>query len=230
MQYAQSWEDVHSRSEWGQWPDEAVIRFIKGQLPRELGQSLSGLSALDLGCGAGANLRLFAEEKFRIAGIDISRSAISKARQSLDAWSPGWMPFGAVPDGAVIVGSVGNLPWPKESFDIIVDCECIYCLDEEAASNAYREAYRVAASNARLLVRTFEATCYLGSSAHQISRNFFQATDGPMAGLPPTRVSTREDLAALMAPWTVTSMQVASRTLNGGPQHISEIVAVGIKA
>jgi SAM-dependent methyltransferase len=60
------------------FPDEFVVKmFFKEQLHRASG------SVLELGCGSGNNLGLFAAFGWDVAGVDISSSAVADARHNL---------------------------------------------------------------------------------------------------------------------------------------------------
>jgi len=224
-----SWELVHASREWGEWPDDALIRFVKGWWPGELGGPTAGRTVLELGCGAGANLRLFAEEGLRIAGVDISTSAISRARARLNRWCPDWVFYGPSQEAALIEGSVEDLKWDDESFDLVVDLECIYCLDQASAKQVYMEAWRVATVGGWLFVRTFATDSFIGNEATEIDRNRFRAVAGPLAGLPPTRLTPRSEVGDLLGPWTVQSVDTIHRTIEGGPSSVRELIIVATK-
>ena len=164
-----------------------------------------------------------------MAGVDISTSAIARARARLNEWCPDWAFYGVSKEDALVEGSVEDLKWDDESFDLIVDLECIYCLDQESAKQAYMEAWRVATVGGRLFVRTFATGSFIGDEAIEIDRNRFQAVAGPLCGLPPTRLTPRYEVDDLLGPWTVQSVDTIHRTIEGGPSSVRELIIVATK-
>lgn len=70
-------------------------------------------SVLELGCGTGNNMWFLLDSGFEACGIDISPTAVTIARERLQR-----LGF----DGLDLrVGSVAELPWERESFDIVLD-------------------------------------------------------------------------------------------------------------
>lgn len=86
-------------------PDENLVRFV------ERGRLESG-SAIDLGCGIGRNAIYLAKAGFRVDAIDLSRTAITRGRQSAE-------------EGRVrvkfIVGSVFDVPLRENRYDVAYD-------------------------------------------------------------------------------------------------------------
>lgn len=71
--------------------------------------SLSGLDILDVGCGAGGELRrmtTFGAEPARLAGIDLMTARVETARKIL-------------PEARIEVGSAHEIPFPDASFDLV---------------------------------------------------------------------------------------------------------------
>jgi len=91
------------------WPFSELIsrtfRSLGGSHPNET-------RVLELGCGTGNNLRFLAEEGFIPFGIDASPTAIEKARELLAAHEL---------DATLQVGDITELPWPDNSFDLVLD-------------------------------------------------------------------------------------------------------------
>lgn len=80
--------------------NEEMAKFI-----RDLAVSLRVQSVLELGCSAGNDLKLFAQE-FDVRGIDSSRIAIEQARKNL-------------PKFRFEVGQVDTIPFEDNSIDLI---------------------------------------------------------------------------------------------------------------
>lgn len=93
-------------------PDENLVAWL------DAGQVPTG-RALDLGCGAGRNVRLLAECGFRVDGVDLSAEAVAWARDQ------------GVPDGATLhVGDAfaeGGAPLVGP-YDLVYDSGCLHHL------------------------------------------------------------------------------------------------------
>lgn len=99
---------------------------------------------LDVGCGTGRNTRVLADLGVRVSGMDISATAVERARQS--------------GDGRVdyVVGSATAIPWPDRSFDVVVDIGCLHCLPEHHVPAYASEVRRVLRADGRFLCRAFK--------------------------------------------------------------------------
>ncbi|MEV4442380.1 class I SAM-dependent methyltransferase [Streptomyces sp. NPDC049577] len=112
-----------------------------------LGRLLPGLPAgarvLDLGCGYGKNAWLLGSLGHRVAGSDISASAVAGARRLLG-------------EGAELaVADATRLPWPDASFDAALDIGCLHCMPAGDRPAAVRELARVLAPDGVLHSRMF---------------------------------------------------------------------------
>lgn len=71
----QDWEEIHRTKQWGTWPPESFVGFMSAMPPAS--------TFIEIGCGAGAQLRYFAtgEHGHRIIGLDSSANAIARAQR-----------------------------------------------------------------------------------------------------------------------------------------------------
>src|SRR5215218_2724859 len=118
---------------WGARPDDWAFSEDR-QLPTyEAALEQTGLESgwrvLDVGCGAGAFLRLVAERGATPHGIDASEALIAFARRRL-------------PDADLRVGEMEDLPWEDDSFELVTGFNSFFFANDMAA--ALREAGRVA--------------------------------------------------------------------------------------
>lgn len=97
----------------------------------------AGQATLEIGCGEGRVARDLAARGHRITGLDASPTLVAAARQ-------------AHPDGTYIVGDAADLPFPAESFDLVVAYNSL--MDIQDMPGALREAARVLAPTGRLCV------------------------------------------------------------------------------
>jgi SAM-dependent methyltransferase len=113
---------------------------------------------LDIGCGAGAFLRLVAARGGLPHGLDASQPLIELARTRL-------------PDADLRVGEMEGLPWEGDSFDLVTGFNSFFFADDMVA--ALREAGRVARPGAPVVIQVWGAheRCDL-EAMKQVARPF----------------------------------------------------------
>jgi SAM-dependent methyltransferase len=119
----------------------AGVRSIAGAL---LGERLRrGGSLLDAGCGTGGYLRWARELGTfdRLAGVDVSAEAVAAAKR-------------LAPEAELQVGSVRELPFPDDSFDLVLLNDVIQHVHEDELDAALAELRRVLRPAGAMLVRT----------------------------------------------------------------------------
>ncbi len=105
-------EEAYRTGEHG-WPVEEpsgfVMDFLKqGEFPRGL------LRVLDMGCGEGRHTLLFAREGWQAVGVDYEPLAVKRAK--VFAKRKG------IRNGfAFVLGDIFHLPFPSQSFDVLID-------------------------------------------------------------------------------------------------------------
>ena len=106
------WEtDVYARGlQVNRWPFSELVADVM-RISRSAPSSIR--SVLELGCGTGNNIWFLLDSGFEACGIDISPTAVTIARERLQR-----LGFDT-PD--LRVGSVAELPWQRESFDVVLD-------------------------------------------------------------------------------------------------------------
>jgi SAM-dependent methyltransferase len=101
-----------------------------------------GRRVLDIGCGAGAFLRVVAERGGVTHGIDASEALIAFTRTRL-------------PDADLRVGEMEDLPWDDDSFDLVTGFNSFFFANDMVA--ALREAGRVAKPAAPVVIQVWGA-------------------------------------------------------------------------
>ena len=125
------WDKIFSKTEWGKYPSEELIRFISRNFYAE--PNRKDIRILEVGCGIGANLWFLAREGFNTFGIDGSQIAIEQAKSYLAG-------EGLVAD--IQKGDAMYLPYPDLTFDAVIDVECIYAnslVDSEKILNEVKD-------------------------------------------------------------------------------------------
>ena len=117
-----------------------------------------GRQVLDIGCGAGTFLRLVADRGAVPHGLDASEALLAFARDRL-------------PDADLRQGDMEDLPWDKDSFDLVTGFNSFFFANDMVA--ALREAGRVAKPGAPVVIQVWgrHENCQL-EAMKQIARPF----------------------------------------------------------
>jgi SAM-dependent methyltransferase len=117
-----------------------------------------GWRVLDIGCGAGAFLRLVADRGGEPSGLDASEALIAFARARL-------------PDADLRVGEMEELPWADDSFDLVTGFNSFFFANDMVG--ALREARRVAKPGSPVAIQVWGAheRCDL-DAMKQVARPF----------------------------------------------------------
>jgi SAM-dependent methyltransferase len=117
-----------------------------------------GWRVLDIGCGAGAFLKLIADRSGKPHGIDASEALIAFARTRL-------------PQADLRVGEMEDLPWNDSTFDLVTGFNSFFFANDMIA--ALREAGRVAKPGGPVMIQVWGAheRCDL-EAMKQVARPF----------------------------------------------------------
>lgn len=135
------WErDVYARGEQlNRWPYTELVSQV---MRCTRGQDRSRMDVLEVGCGAGNNLWFLSECGFRVAGQDLSASALEHAALRLRE-------HGRVAD--LRVGDFSRLDWADASFDLVVDRGALTQVTRAHLELALAEIRRVLRPGGRML-------------------------------------------------------------------------------
>lgn len=145
--YLKVWEEIFSKREWGEYPPEDLIRFVKHN------SKGARRRILEIGCGPGANLPFLAKEAKLLCGLDFSRTAISIANQKMARLSD--------LDPSMIdlrCGDISALPWGDSTFDMVVDVFALYANPAATISQALREVARVLCAGGLMYSKVWSAS------------------------------------------------------------------------
>jgi ubiquinone/menaquinone biosynthesis C-methylase UbiE len=139
-----NWENnIYSKGcQINKWPFTDVVAIINNIYGKE---DKKTLSVLEIGCGTGNNLWFFAEEGFRISGIDISPTPIQHAKEYIK-----FRGFHA----DLRVGDISVLPWEDASFDIILDRAALTHCDHPHIEKVLSEVIRILKPGGRMFCFT----------------------------------------------------------------------------
>lgn len=196
-----AWETaIYSRGQQvNRWPFSEVVSTILKARAKSMA-SLS--SALEIGCGTGNNLRFLADAGFQAAGIDIAPTAIAFAKKQLCEDGHG--------DVDLRVGELTALPWPDQSFDIVVDRGALTCIPLHSLDKALSEVHRVLREGGMLF--SFDLFGLTNSDLRYGQRNdmgcYTHFTQGRFAGDPPVSCF---DVAMIRRYWGIFQLERITR-------------------
>ncbi len=210
------WEKTFQSHEWGQYPAEVLIRFIARNYYHADRRTIR---ILEVGCGPGPNVWYFAREGFEAYGIDVSPTAIDKARKRIEEEGL---------SAELAVGNIEKLPYPDCYFDCVVDNECLYCNPLKATEDILGEIRRVLKKGGSFFSRTFTDEMYVGRSHKKIGEfEYDDASDGPFANRGFARLITREGIERLYGSFfKIASIDKLECTHNNGDAKVSEWIIV----
>jgi SAM-dependent methyltransferase len=205
------WDRVFASRSWGRYPPEELVRFIARTFP-EYSQR-SRLHVLEVGCGPGPNLWLLAREGFQIAGIDGSAHAIDQARARLR--DEGLERAAETAD--LKVGNFATLPWPDNSFDVVIDIEAIYANPVPIIHATIAETKRVLKPGGWFFAKMFGSQTTGATSGKRLDpRTTENPARGPLAGTGVTHVFTEREIRRLFSPFSELRLDWVHRSDNDG--------------
>ena len=117
---------------WNKYADENESRYNEefSKYVKDLASSLPGVqSILEIGCGTGIDLRLFANS-FQLNGIDLNQRALNIAKEKL-------------PNGNFQRGNITKLPLEDSSIDFVFTHGLMNYLDDDTLEKGIAEMFRV---------------------------------------------------------------------------------------
>jgi ubiquinone/menaquinone biosynthesis C-methylase UbiE len=118
---------------------EPFNKSLRGYIVK-VAQPTVGMKVLEIGCGTGTNLELFADSGCEIAGIDLSPSMMDLAKKKLG-------------DRADLrLGDAAEMPFDDGSFDLVLSFLTLHEMPPEVRAPVMGEMVRVARSEGRLLL------------------------------------------------------------------------------
>jgi hypothetical protein len=209
--YDAVWESIFSSRAWGRYPGEDLIRFVAREaFPA---QDRASLKALEVGCGPGANLWFLANEGIPFDAIDGSPSAVAQAKARLDQEKPGWK-------GRIATGNFCRLPDDFRDYNFVLDSEAIYCNDFDESAKLIADIQERLVAGGAFWSRTFAPGTWGVESGKRVGRDYWLASEGPLAGKGPVRLTPLQSVAELYgAGWASIEIGEIARH-DGNPQQL----------
>tara|TARA_Y100000991_G_C21876646_1_gene307601 strand:+ start:184 stop:771 length:588 start_codon:yes stop_codon:yes gene_type:complete len=127
--YKVEWEKSYSSNSFenkNEYPSEEVISFIMGNYGSV--EDRSKINVLEVGCGWGNNLNFFKHKGFSYTGIDFSSTAVEHC---------------LINHKNVFCCSMHDMPFPSNTFDVVVDRMAIQHNPMEIIKETFEEVRRV---------------------------------------------------------------------------------------
>jgi arsenite methyltransferase len=141
-----SWaEDLGYPPELANVPDHAVESFAGVANPFSLGPLNAGERVLDLGSGAGTDSLVAAQmvgDQGQVTGIDMTSAMLAKARAAAIEMGVRNVEF--------LAGEAEQLPFPEESFDVVISNGVIDLIPDKDA--VFSELHRVLVPGGRMQI------------------------------------------------------------------------------
>lgn len=185
MAEAPDWDEAYRRGSDAPWdihrPQPAVLRLgEEGQLVGDL---------LDAGCGTGEHTLLAASYGARARGVDLSPTAIERARQKATARGL---------DVTFDDGDILTIPLPDNGFDVVVDSGLFHVFDDD---------------DRRRYVARLHALLRAGGHAYVLCFSDRQPGDWG-----PRRVTEAEIRTAFAAGWSLQRIEPITFDINPLPE------------
>lgn len=191
----QVWEELHSARPWGKYPAEHLIRTVMRQFRSR--EAREAAHALELGCGAGANLSFLLAEGFLVTGIDGAPTGIANAKARLEPLRT---------QGQMLDLSVQyfeDIDYPNDSFDLVVDYFAIYANRAPLIAEVYGKVRRMLKPGGRFYTRVWGTACEGATSGEMIEPGTSaNPTAGPCRDMGVSHFFTDGELRDLFSDWS----------------------------
>jgi ubiquinone/menaquinone biosynthesis C-methylase UbiE len=208
------WESVFKQQEWGKYPGESLIQFIARNFYKKIRKDVF---LLEIGCGPGANIWYMSREGFNVTGIDGSETAINIAKERLQKEDL---------QADLVVGDILKLPFSDNSFDGIVDNECLYANNDENTVLILSEINRVLKTNGLFYSRTFSKEMF-NDKEFENKFEFTDIDEGPLKGKGFVRLVDNNRINTLYGKlFNIVSVDKLEYTQYNSTQKISEYIII----
>jgi len=201
------------------YPNEELLRFIGSNYFRLPLNERAKVRVLEVGCGSGTNLWMLAREGFTAHGLDFSKEGLKLARKMLESWGV---------SASLDEGSMTDLPYAENSFDVVVDVFSSYSLDEAGFACFAAEVARVLKSGGKFFSYTPSKASDVFKNPAPAARLDASTIDGfrretaPFYGnFYPVRFASPDDVHACFEPLglTIAGLERIGRTYRNGEEY-----------
>jgi len=140
-------------------------QFLKNRFAPEM-------KILDAGCGGGRNIVYFLRSGFQVFAIDRDAEAIEYVRSFAQILAP------AVASENFRVAAVEELPFPDDTFDVVISCAVLHFADDEKHfDEMLREMWRVLKLSGLMFAR-LASTIGIEDKVEKITERRYLLPDG----------------------------------------------------
>lgn len=187
--FDETWEEIHSSSEWGKYPSEDVIRFCARNYYKV--SPRNSVRILDFGCGGGSHTWYLSREGFDTYAFDGSPSAVANTERLLKE-------EGLKADLRVLDGI--QVSYEDNFFDAVLDNVCIYANTLENIKQMYKECYRILKPSGKLFTSVFTTeTTGFGTGIMLEKNTYKNMTAGRLQGRGMAHFWDRDDLLHVLS-------------------------------
>ena len=158
------WNKLHQKSLLRtKYPSESVVRFMNSCFPADL-KNRHNIKILDIGCGGGRHVKLFAENGFATYGVDFSSTGIKHTNKFLDEYD-----LTAKLENSTMI----DLPYENEYFDAVISFGVFYYTDSVGMKKSIGELYRVLKMNGKAFINLRTINDYRFGKGKELEKNTF---------------------------------------------------------
>lgn len=147
------WDEQYLAGQGRYFPAEELVRFLGRTYGPVVNRKGAGLSAVEIGCGVGGNIKALSEWGFFTYGLECSLEALTLAKQY--AMERGFDPD-VVYQHYVAPATIQLL---AKSVDLVLDIQTLQHLDRDVHVKTYQEVNRILTTG-----RKFFSVHWIGSS------------------------------------------------------------------
>lgn len=216
------WDEIFKNNEWGKYPPEELIRFIAINFYKC--PDRSKVKILEIGSGTGANLWYMAREGFDVTGVDGSNTGVERSQERLKAESL---------NARVLVGDVVNLPFNDNSFECVIDIECLCSNSFKDTKKIVSEIYRVLKPQGKFFSKTFMTGSEGDGAGEKVSgekntyADSFKGTATKGCGI--IRFTDEDEISQLYGKFKIESIDYITRSKNNRAQLVKEWIIACVK-
>ena len=124
---------------------------------------------------------------------------------------------------------MSRLPFADGGFDAVIDNEAIYCNPIDASRVIYGEMARVTRPGNKLYSRTFATGSWGDGTGETAGHNAWVVAEGPLHGKGYSRFTGRDEIAALVQGFSVTEVELLTRSYELETRTVREWLIAGTK-
>lgn len=220
LAYIDHWDEKFQAGQWGRYPPEELVRFM-GRHFKKCERSM--IKVLEIGCGPGANIWFLHREGYHTFGIDGSSTAIEQTRGRIEKENSDLNKTSV----DLRVGNFSQLPWPNETFDVVVDVFSIYSNPPEIIDLTLKEVRRVLKSGGCLFFKVWGTECTGFGEGKEISPlTYSDIPSGPCANMGVSHFFNPEEITRRYSEFSEVTLDRILRTDKYSNSVIEEFVGI----